>query len=235
MLRRRREPGKPSEFWAGLALGAGALSLVPLAAPAAAAASALLCLLAIFLSSRYPEKHAGRNKILLALGLCLLGVSLFFAEGALFWRWKIGQAYDQRVAVTRLRIGQVAQALEQYRQEKGAYPELCGIMTAKAELEPKFTSHLPVLDGFDGALSVASRPEGFQVIASLPPPPGSEIRPQPIVTKGGFQPAPSPLPPPALEEAPSPGVTSPAVTEPAAPNPAAPAPPASGSEPTPPP
>jgi hypothetical protein len=192
-----------------------------------------LSLIATFLCSRYPEKHTGRPKILLALGLCLLGMALFFAEGALFWRWKIAQAYDQRVAVTRLRIGQVAQAMEQYRQEKGSYPEICGIMTAKAELEPRFTAQLPVLDGFDGAISVTSRPEGFRVMASLPPPPGSEIAPPPIVSESGFQPAPAPPPPALMEEAPLAGVTSAAVPEPAVPNPAEPALPTSEPEPTP--
>lgn len=221
MLRRRREPGKPSVFWAGLALIAGALSLVPLIAPIAATAAALLSLIAIFLCSRYPEKHTGRTKVLLALGLCLLGMALFFAEGALFWRWKISQSYDQRLAVTRLRLGQVALAMEQYRQEKGAYPMIDGIMTAKSELEPKFASHFPVLDGFDGAISVTSRPEGFLVIASPPPPPGSHISPPPIVTEGGFQPAPAPPPPAPLEEAPSPGATSSTAPDLTTPNPAA--------------
>jgi len=234
LLGRRREPGKPSAFWAGLALSAGALSLVPLSAPIAATAAALLSLIAIFLCSRYPEKHTGRTKILLALGLCLLGMTLFFAEGALFWRWKISQSYDQRIAVTRLRLDQVAQALEQYRQEKGAYPEINGIMAAKAELEPKFAPHFPVLDGFDEAISVTSRPEGFRVTALVPPPPGSEILPPPIVTEGGFQPAPTPAPRVPVEEAPSPGVTSSTVPEPAAPNPTEPAPPVPQPMPTPP-
>ncbi len=230
MLGRRREPGKPSAFWAGLALSAGALSLVPLTAPIAATAAALLSLIAIFLCSRYPEKHTGRTKVLLALGLCLLGMALFFAEGALFWRWKISQSYDQRLAVTRLRLDQVAQAMEQYRQEKGAYPDIDGIMTAKAELEPKFAPHLPVLDGFDEAISVTSRPEGFLVIASPPPPPGSDVSPPPIVTEGGFQPAPAP--PAPLEEGPSPGVTSSTAPGLTTPNPASPAPTVTGPEAT---
>ena len=224
MLRRLREPGKPSAFWAGLALSAGALSLVPLTAPIAATAAALLSLIAIFLCSRYPEKHTGRTKILVALGLCLLGMTLFFAEGALFWRWKISQSYEQRLAVTHLRLDQVAQAMEQYRQEKGAYPMIDGIMTARSELEPKFASHFPVLDGFDEAISVTSRPEGFLVVASPPPPPGSHVSPPPIVAEGGFQPAPAPAPPAPLEEAPPPGATSSIAPEPTAPNPAAPAP-----------
>lgn len=222
-MRRRREPGKPSVFWAGLALGAGALTLVPLAAPVTATAAALLSLVAIFLCSRYPEKHSGRTKVLLALGLCLVGMTLFFLEGVLFWRWKISQAYDQRVAITRLRMDQVAQAMEQYRQEKGAYPELSGIMTAKAALEPRFAAELPVLDGFEGAISVTSRPEGFRAMATLPPPPGSEIPPPPIVRESGFQPAPTP-PPAPLEEVPSPGVTTPDGPNTTVPIPAEPAP-----------
>jgi hypothetical protein len=200
-----------------LALTAGALTLVPLASPILATAVALLSLIVLLLSSRYPEKHAGRNKVLLALGLSLLGMTLFFVEGDLFWRWKISQAYDQRVAVTRLRIEQVAQAMEQYRQEKGAYPEISGIMMAKAELEPQFAPQLPVLDGFDGAISVMSHPEGFRVIASLPPPPGSEIVPQPMVRESGFQPAPTPPPPAQPQEGPP---SDPAIGE-GSPDPAA--------------
>jgi hypothetical protein len=174
-------------------------------APLAAVVAALASLIGTFLCARYPEKHAGRRKILLALCLSLLGMSMFFAEGALFWRWKIGQAYEQRVAVTRLRLSQVAQALEQYRQEKGIYPDLSGIMRAKAELEPKYSSLLPVQDGFEGALSVECHPDGFILRAFPPPPPGSGLSPPPLTAEGSFQPAPAPPPqpvPPPKEYAP---------------------------------
>lgn len=178
-MRRFREHGKPSEALAVLALAAGGASLLPLLAPLAALLATLVSLCGLFLSSRYPEKYAGRRKIHVALCLCLLGMGLFFAEGALFWRWKIRQAYGQRVAITRLRLDQVAQALEQYRQERGTYPDLSGIMRARAELAPKYSNPLPALDGFGGAISVLSRPDGFTVMAQPPPPPGSELAPPP--------------------------------------------------------
>lgn len=204
MLRRLREPGKPSELLATVALYAGALALLPLMAPAAAAVSALVALLASILMAYYPEKHAGRRKVYTGLALCLLGMGLFFAEGTLFWRWKIQQAYDQRLAISRLRLSQVAQAFEAYRQEMGSYPEVSGIFLARDLLEPKYALAFPSRDGFDGAISVTSRPEGFVASVSPPPPPGSAMAPPPIVTKRDFQPAPPP-PPTLPPEGVSPG------------------------------
>lgn len=215
-MRRLREPGKPSELLAKLVLYAGALALLPLVAPVAAAISALVALLASVLMANIPEKHAGRRKVYLGLLLCILGMGLFFVEGTLFWRWKIRQAYDQRLAISRLRLSQVAQAFEAYREEMGSYPEVSGIFLARDLLQPKYTLALPACDGFDGAFSVTSRPEGFVASASPPPPPGSAIAPPPIVTKRDFQPAPSPPPPPPpLEETPSEGIPSSAAPAPA--------------------
>lgn len=194
------------------------LALLPLVAPIAAAVSALTSVLAGFLISNYPEKHTGRRMVYLGLSLCIFGMGLFFAEGTLFLHWKIQQAYDQRLSISRFRLSQVAQAFEAYRQEMGSYPEISGIFLTRDLLQPKYTLALPTLDGFDGAISVLSRPEGFVASASPPPPPGSGIAPPPIVTESGFQPAPAPPPPPPLptDEAPFPGVTSSSIQEPTA-------------------
>lgn len=213
MLRRLREPGKPSEILARLALYAGVLALLPLVAPVAAAISALISLLAILLISNYPEKHAGRRKVYLGLALCMIGMGLFFVEGTIFWRWKIRQAYEQRLSISRFRLAEVAQAFEAYRQEMGSYPEVSGIFRTRDLLQPKYSLALPATDGFDGALSVTSRPEGFAVSASPPPPPGSTLAPPPLVAESGFQPAPAP-PPPPVEEAVPEASPSPATPEP---------------------
>lgn len=214
-MTRYTEHGKPSEVWGRAALGAGLLSLVPLAAPFAATLSVLASLVGTMLSARYPEKFAGGRKILAGLCFCVLGMGLFFAEGTLFLRWKITQAYDQRIAISRFRMTQIAQALESCRQETGAYPDLNGIMLAKAKLEPKYISSLPTLDGFDGAISIESRADGFVLMAYPPPAPGSgESMAPPLIVSGGFQPAPSPPPPAPAEAQPTEGAAG---SEPAGP------------------
>ncbi len=209
-MTRYTEHGKPSEVWGRAALGAGLISLVPLAAPFAATLSVLASLVGTLLSARYPEKFAGGRKILAGLCFCVLGMGLFFAEGTFFLRWKIIQAYDQRLAISRFRMTQIAQALESYRQETGTYPDLYGIMLARAKLEPKYISSFPTLDGFDGAISIKSRADGFVLTAYPPPAPGSrETTAPPLIVSGGFQPAPAPPPPAPSEGQPTEGTTGP--------------------------
>lgn len=188
--------GKPSETFGTISLAAGWLALVPLAAPFAATISALSAILGTLLASRYPERYAGRRRILMGLVLSLVGLGSLFAEIPLFMRWKTHQAYEQRVEITKYRLSLLAEALERYRQEEGAYPTVSGAFLTKELLEQRGLGSVPWSDGFDGALSVDSRSEGFTIVAFPPPPPGSDERPAPIVTTGQFQPAPAPPAPP---------------------------------------
>ena len=136
---------------------------------------------------------------MLGLGLCVAGMALFLAEGGLFWKWKIDQSYEQRLAVSRLRMSEIAEALELYRQEKGAYPEVSGAMLTKDLLEPVYIAALSPVDGFDGAISVECRPEGFTLRAFPPPVPGTdEVQAPPLTVTGGFHPAPAPPPLPLV-------------------------------------
>ena len=121
------EMGKPSETFGTICLVAGWLALVPLAAPFAAAISALSAVLGTLLASRYPERYAGRRRILAGLILSLAGLGLLFVEAPLFMRWKTRQAYEQRVEITKYRLSVVARALEQYREAQGAYPVVSGV------------------------------------------------------------------------------------------------------------
>ena len=196
-MRFRPEPGKPSQAFGILALGAGALSLLPLVAPLAAVFASMVSLVGLFLSARFPEKYAGQRKMMLGLGLCVAGMGLFLAEGGSFWKWKIDQAYAQRLAISRLRMSEIAEALERYRQEKGAYPEVSGAMLTKDLLEPAYITALSPVDGFDGVISVECRPEGFTLRAFPPPPPGANgVQAPPLTVTGRFHPAPAPPPPP---------------------------------------
>ncbi len=219
--RRYVELGKPSERYGVAALVAGWASLLPPLAPAAALLAVAASLLGTFLAGRVPERYAGGRKMVFGLLLSLVGMGIFMVEAHFFWRWKVNQAYDARVEVTRYRLSLVGDALGRYRQAIGEYPTLSGIMAAKASLEPKYGALVPSLDAFDGAISVDSRPEGFTLSAWPPPRPRTDWVPPPIVVRGGFQPAPAPPPPPPPE---APGEGTPdGGTGPAAPAPAIPA------------
>lgn len=211
-----REAGKPSETAGNLTLGLGLASLLPLVAPVAAALACVIGAWGMAMGRRSPERHGGRRKILSGLGLCILGLLLFFAEGALFLRAKTRQAYQQRTAICRFRVVEIQQAMERYREVNGAYPDARGIMALAQVLEPKYIPECPVLDGFDQAFSVSSWPEGFILTCAPPPAPDSQGTPTvPMVVKSSFRPAPklSPDfigPPPAQ----GPGAQEPAPPEP---------------------
>jgi hypothetical protein len=190
--------GKPSEAFGVAALAAGFASLVPPLAPLAATFAVAASLLGTFLAGRSPEHYAGGRKMMFGLLLSAVGMGLFMVETQVFWRWKVDQAYEARLSVTRYRLSLVEDALGRYRQETGEYPAVSGIMAAKKLLEPKYGALVPTLDAFDGALSVDSRPEGFTLTASPPPRPRTDWTPPPMVVQGGFQPAPSPPPPPEV-------------------------------------
>jgi hypothetical protein len=202
--------GKPSERYGVVALAAGLASLLPPLAPLAAAVAAAASLLGTVLADRLPERYAGGRKMMAGLLLSALGMSLFLVEAQLFWRWKVDQAYEERLAVTRYRMSLLADALGSYRQETGAYPEVTGIMATRKLLQPKYGALVPTLDAFDGAISVDSRPEGFTLTAWPPPRPGTDWAPPPVVVQGGFQPAPAPPPPPPEAAPETPGESPPA-------------------------
>lgn len=190
-----REAGKPSETAGNITLGLGLATLLPLAAPFAAALACVIGAWGMVMGRRSPERHGGRRKILAGLGLCILGLLLFFAEGALFLRAKTRQAYQQRTAICRFRLVEIHQAMERYREENGAYPDARGIMALARVLEPRYIPECPVLDGFDQAFSVSSWPEGFVLTCTPPPSPDVPgITPEPMLVKSRFQPAPK-LPP----------------------------------------
>lgn len=194
----RRPPTGPSEFPARLTWWLGIAAFLPPLAPAAALLAAANGLLGHLLCSKHPERYTGKKWIWAGLGLSILAMALFFVEAGLFLHWKRHQVASGRVAVSRFRLQQVAEALERYREEKGRYPEVSGIHLLKETLEPRFTSDCPVLDGFGGALSVWSRADGFRVETSPLPLPGGGTAP-PLFAEGHFQPSPSPPPPPAPE------------------------------------
>ena len=195
----KRDPGTPSHLFANAALTLGVLSLLPPLAPLWVVLGVAAALLAGALTTRSPERYAGRPKIWAGVALCGLGAILFIGESALFLHWKIQQQYEQRVEVSTLRMAEVSQALERYRQEQGAYPDLKGIAAAKTLLEPNYVHDCPVTDGFGGPISVASQPDGFALTCQPPPRPGSGHLPVPLVLRGSFLPAP---PAPPEQEAP---------------------------------
>ncbi|MGC8722347.1 MAG: hypothetical protein ACP5VF_00535 [Acidobacteriota bacterium] len=199
----KRDPGTPSHLFANAALTLGVLSLLPPLAPLWVVLGVAAALLAGALSARSPERYAGRPKIWAGVALCGLGAILFIGESALFLHWKVRQQYEQRVEVSTLRMAEVSQALERYRQEQGAYPDLKGIAAAKALLEPNYVHDCPVTDGFGGPLSVTSKPDGFALSCQPPPRPGSPHFPAPLVLRGSFLPAPPA--PPVQEAAPDQG------------------------------
>lgn len=194
----RRPPAGPWDFPARLTWWLGIAALLPGLAPAASLLAAANGLFAHLLCSRRPERYTGKKWIWAGLALCLLAMTLFFLEAGLFLDGKRRQLGAEREAVSRLRLQQVAEALERYREEKGRYPEVTGIHLLKATLEPRYTSDCPVLDGFDGALSVWSRADGYRVETSPLPLPGGGTAP-PLFTEGHFQPGPLPPPPPEPE------------------------------------
>ncbi len=206
---RRLPTGEPSKYPANLTWWLGWVSLVPLAAPAAALLAAINALLSLFLCTRYPEKFAGKTRIWIGLALCALGMALFFTEAGLFFRWKIDQVYQEKVSISRFRLTAISSALERYRQENGGYPDLSGIMRLKGLLEPDYMPFCPVLDGFGGAISVTSSRKGFTLSCRPPAPPWSNQAPAPIVMGGHFQPGPLPPPPPESPPEGQPGETVP--------------------------
>lgn len=188
--------GGLSDAFGKAVLWAGAASFLPLVAPVASIFAAASALLGVFLAGKYPEKYGGSRQITVGLCLCVAGMGLLFVEGTFFWRWKVDQAYGQRLAITRFRMAEIAQGLERYRQEKGAYPEVTGIFALEAKLEPSYLADLKTLDGFDGAISCECRPDRFVLRAQPPPAPREGSPPPPIFVSGSFQPAPTPPPPP---------------------------------------
>lgn len=192
-----KEPWKyPARFtwWLGWT------AFVPLAAPVAAAAAAVTALVSHFLCTRWPERYTGKNWIWGGLGLCILALLLFFAEGFFFFSWKQDQLYAQNLAVSRFRLTRVAEALERYREEEGHYPEASGIHRIKALVEPKYTTDCPTRDAFEGALSGWSRADGFR-IETRPPRRRDGTEPAPLVAEGHFQPSPPSPPPPPQDPA----------------------------------
>ncbi|MEW5764192.1 MAG: hypothetical protein ACOYXN_12675 [Acidobacteriota bacterium] len=205
---------EPWKYPARLTWWLGWLALVPLAAPVAASVAACTALVSHFLCTRWPERYTGKNWIWAGLGLCILALALFFAEGFLFLSWKQDQLYAQNLAVSRFRLTRIAEALERHREEVGHYPEVSGIHRLKALLEPKYVADCPTRDGFEGSISAWSRFDGYRLEAH-PSPRRDGTRPAPLVAEGHFQPGPSPPPPPPppLEEAPAEPSTSPAPRE----------------------
>ena len=202
----------PSDLFGKLTLGLGLVSLVPLAAPFACSLAAAAGAVGTILSGRSPERFGGRRWIMLGLALCVFGMALFFAEGAYFLRGKVRQSYEQKAAVSRLRLVEIRQALERYRQERGSYPRVSGIMNLKSLLEPRYLPDFPVLDGFEQAFTVDCRSSEFTLRCQPPPPPGhAEQRPPAIEVHGAFQPAPSPaaLPPGFIGPPPPPALSAP--------------------------
>jgi hypothetical protein len=197
----RLPANEPRRYPANLTWWFGWLSLVPIVAPAASVLACLNAILSLFLCTRYPEKFTGKARIWMGLGVCALGMALFFAEAGLFFQWKVDQVYEQKMSISRFRLTAISGALERYRQENGGYPDVSGIMRLKALLEPDYMSECPVVDGFDGAISVSSSRKGFTLTCSPPAPPGSKERPSPILMGGHFQPGPLPPPPAPPPEA----------------------------------
>lgn len=209
LFRLRLDQG-PSDVFGRATLGLGFASLLPLVGPLMVVLAAAAGITGTFLSTRNPARWSGRQKIYAGLGICLLGMALFFTEGALFLRWKVRQVYDQRMAVSRLRLNEIAQALERYREAHGSYPQVSGIMNLSALLQPRYLPDCPVLDAFDQAISVDCRPAGFILRFTPPPPKGGTEAPPAVEVHGTFQPAPSPqvLPPDFIGPAAPPGLSA---------------------------
>jgi len=197
----RLPANEPRRYPANLTWWFGWLSLVPIVAPATSVLACLNAILSLFLCTRYPEKFTGKARIWMGLGVCALGMALFFAEAGLFFQWKVDQVYEQKMSISRFRLTAISGALERYRQENGGYPDVSGIMRLKALLEPDYIPECPVVDGFDGAISVISSRNGFTLTCSPPAPPGSKERPSPILMGGHFQSGPLPPPPAPPPEA----------------------------------
>jgi hypothetical protein len=200
----------PSNTFGRAALALGLASLIPVAGALMAVLATAVGAVGAVLASRNPERWTGRRQILAGLVLAVVGLVLFFAEGALFLRWKVDQSYDQKIAVSRLRMVEMGQALERYREDHGSYPQLSGIMNLRALLEPRYLQDCPVLDAFDQPISVDCRPSGF-TLSCTPPPRQNGGRPvAPIAVHGTFQPAPSPqvLPPDFIGPPAPPGLSA---------------------------
>lgn len=196
-MKRWIPPDQPSDLPARLTLYLGWACFVPPLTPVTALLAAAAGILSHALCRRYPERYTGKPKTYLGLLLALVALGLFVGEAALFFRWKERQAYAQRLTVSRFRMAEISQALERYREEKGAYPDAPSMAELERALEPAYLQEVPFEDGFGAAFAGESRPEGF-TLQFLPPPEreGGEP-PPPIRIRSAFQPAPAPPPPPA--------------------------------------
>jgi hypothetical protein len=195
-MKRWMAPGTPSDFPARLTLYLGWACFLPPLTPLMALFAAGAAVLSHALCSRYPERYTGKPKIYLGLMLALVALGLFVGEAALFFRWKDRQAYAQRLTVSRFRMAEISQALERYREEKGAYPDAPSMAALERALEPAYLQEVPLEDGFDAAFAGQSRPEGFTLQCFPPPEREGGEPPPPIQIRSAFQPAPAPPPPP---------------------------------------
>jgi hypothetical protein len=205
----RLSAGKPTDAWGRLTLFLGLLSLLPALSPLMATAACLAGAVGTVLASRVPERFAGSRKIVAGLVLSAAGMGLFFLEADLFLRFKIRQERDQRMAISRFRLGEIQEALERYRQAEGVYPNCSGAMTLCAALEPKYLVGCQPLDGFDRPFTAASWPSGYTLTFSPPPPAPGEPAPEPVTLENRFFPAPVPEGPAAQGPPVPPGLLRP--------------------------
>jgi hypothetical protein len=186
----RLSAGKPTDAWGSLTLFLGLLSFLPALSPLVATAACLAGAVGTVLASRLPERFAGSRKIVAGLLLSATGMGLFLLEADLFLHFKIRQERDQRMAISRFRMGEIQEALERYRQAEGVYPNCSGAMTLCAALEPKYLVGCQPLDGFDRPFMVTSWREGYS-LAFFPPPRVPGETPPPVTLENRFQPAPA--------------------------------------------
>jgi hypothetical protein len=192
-------PDRPTDFPARLTLWLGAGALIPALGPAIALCCAAVGIAGCVLCARYPERYTGKTKIYAGFALSFAALLLFFGESVLFFQWKLSQEYEQRVSVSSLRLSEISQALEKFREENGAYPDALGILAVKGTLEPKYSDDVPLLDGFGQAISAMSHSDGFS-LRCFPPPFRGETLPRPsLAVQSTFKPAPQPVLPPAGE------------------------------------
>lgn len=215
-MKRWIAPDRPSDFPARLTLYLGWASFLPPFTPLTALLAAAAGILSHTLCTRNPERYTGKPKAYLGLALALVALALFLGEAALFLSWKQRQAYGQRLTVSRFRMDEISQALERYREEKGAYPEAPTLQALKQTLEPFYLAEVPVKDGFGRDLVGESRAGGFTLRCFPPPPKEGAEAPLPIEVHSAFQPAPVP-PPPPLPDVNALDVNAPTVESPGAP------------------
>ena len=207
-------PDRPTDFPAKLTLWLGGGAFVPALGPAIALCCAAVGITGYVLCARYPERYTGKTKIYAGFALSLWALLLFFGESALFFQWKLRQEYEQRVSVSSLRLSEISQALERFRQENGAYPSALGILAVQGALEPKYSDDVPLLDGFGHAISAISQPDGFALRCFPPPFRGETLKRPPLAVQSAFKPAPPPASPPAEEGSAAEGQTGLPAAEP---------------------